>query len=162
MTVPAAETETPKLEWTDEQNRHAFKLFGEFDFGHAAFRDRDYGRGSQMRFVGQNLRGCRTGLNRLMDTIDGRELEIGTTTRGEVFDCLAQMYVARQLQDRNTPENVLREIRDELAFVDFAVWRRLEQEVADQSREYPDGFLDGLEPPRDLPRVPGFLDTSFP
>lgn len=162
MANPTPETETSAVEFTDEQNRHAYELFGEFDFEHLVFRDRAYGEGSQFTFVGRNLRGYRVGLNRMMDAIEGRELELGSTTRGEVFDCLAQRYVARQLKRPATPGNALREIHDELAFVDFAVWRQLVEELADRGKEYPKGFLGGLEPPRELPQVPTFEDTSFP
>jgi hypothetical protein len=152
----------PNLEWTEAQNEYAYKLFSKFDFNHPAFRDRDYGHGSQRTIVGDNLRGYRTGLNRMMDVIEGKELSIGRASQGEVFDCLAQMYVARKLKRSAAPENALREIREQLAFVDFAVWRRLEQELADHADDYPDTFLDGLEPPREIPRVQTFEGSSFP
>ena len=149
-------TEVPTVDFTEEQERHARKLFEGFDFDHRIFATES---GSQATVTGRLLQGYRNGLTRLIDVIDGDSKEYGRTLRNEAFDYLAQQYAGRQLKERNAPDYVLRQIRDELLFVDFAVWQRLNEEVEQHPQEY--RFLEDISP-RELPRVPTFVDHSIP
>lgn len=146
------------VEYTEEQARHARQVFEAFDFEHPIFRDPI--TPPQPQIFGYWLRGYRTGLGRLMDVIEGRELEFGETMQGEAFDCLAQMYVARQLKRPFRPDATLKDIRDELAFADLEAWRRLQEEIG--NTEYPEHFVAQLEPPREVPQVPTYEDCSIP